>query len=180
MSGGRLDGMSLPPQWQQSYLIFPNIMHFESIGFVTIQAADPAIPPLIQPSYLETLTDMARAVAGLKIARAIGNAPALAGWRVAEELPGPGVQTDEQLAAYIKAEASTSFHACGTCAMGTDEWAVVDPALRVRGVTGLRVVDASIMPVIVSGNTAAATMMIADKAAGMILADRAIGTTRPG
>jgi choline dehydrogenase len=180
MSGGRLDGMSLPPQWQQSYLIFPNIMHFESTGFVTIQAADPAIPPLIQPNYLAMLTDMARAIAGLKIARAIGNAPALAGWRVAEELPGPAVQTDEELAAYIQADASTSFHACGTCAMGTDEWAVVDPALRVRGVTGLRVVDASIMPVIVSGNTAAATMMIADKASGMILADRAIGTARPG
>jgi choline dehydrogenase len=178
ISGGRLDGMSLPPQWQQSYLIFPNIMHFESTGFVTIQSADPAMPPLIQPNYLGTLADMARAIAGLKIARAIGNAPALAGWRVAEALPGPGVQTDEQLAAYVKAEASTSFHACGTCAMGTDEWAVVDPALRVRGVTGLRVVDASIMPVIVSGNTAAATMMIADKATGLILADRA-GTVRP-
>ena len=106
--------------------------------------------------------------------------PPSPGWRVAEELPGPGVQTDEQLAAYVKAEASTSFHACGTCAMGTDEWSVVDPALRVRGVTGLRVVDASIMPVIVSGNTAAATMMIADKATGMILADRAAGTARPG
>ena len=180
MSGGRLDGMSLPPQWQQSYLIFPNIMHFESTGFVTIQAADPAVPPFIQPNYLAMLSDMARAVAGLKIARAIGNAPALAGWRVAEELPGPAVQTDDQLAAYIQAEASTSFHACGTCAMGTDEWAVVDPALRVRGVTGLRVVDASIMPVIVSGNTAAATMMIADKASSMILAARATGTARPG
>ncbi|HVR51807.1 MAG TPA: GMC oxidoreductase, partial [Pseudorhodoferax sp.] len=97
---------------------------------------------------------------------------ALGAHAVAEVLPGSGVQTDAQWLAYGQANAGTAFHASGTCKMGVDAMAVVDPSLRVRGLGGLRVVDASVMPQIVSGNTNAAAIMIGEKGAELLLASR--------
>jgi choline dehydrogenase-like flavoprotein len=113
--------------------------------------------------------DLEAMLKGLKLARRILAAPAFDKWRGRELTPGPGVQSDDQLRQFIRESSATVFHPVGTCSMGNDAAAVVDPQLRVRGVQGLRVVDASIMPVIVGGNTNAPVIMIAEKAADMIL-----------
>ena len=128
--------------------------------------------PLICPNHLATPGDMATLRAAVRIAREIGEQPALAPWRIAEDEPGPSIDSDEAMDAWLRENSNTIFHPVGTCAMGRDNDpnAVVDDHLRLRGVTGLRVVDASVMPTIVSGNTNATTMMIAEKAADMILA----------
>ena len=111
------------------------------------------------------------AIAGLKWARKIGEQPAIAQYVDHEMNPGPGFETDEMLLEYARASGSTLYHPVGTCAMGAGPMAVVDARLRVRGVDGLRVVDASIMPRLVSGNTNAPTIMIGEKGAAMILQD---------
>jgi choline dehydrogenase-like flavoprotein len=125
-------------------------------------------PPIIQPNCLANDADTQVLVAGLKLARRLGEAEALAPFRDTEILPGPQVQSDEEWKAFIRANAATFFHTVGTCKMGSDPMAVVDAELRVHGVEGLRVVDASIMPTVVGGNTNAATIMIAEKAADLI------------
>ena len=103
--------------------------------------------------------------------REIGRADALEPWRGAEALPGPGVAGDEHLRAYLRRNIRSYSHYAGTCALGTDAMAVVDPALKVHGLQGLRVVDASIMPTLIGGNTNAPTIMIGEKAADMIKAE---------
>jgi choline dehydrogenase-like flavoprotein len=140
----------------------------ESRGTIRIRSADPADPPRIQPNYLATENDRATLIAGLRIARRLFETAAMRPFVAGEAMPGPGVRTDAEWLAYIREKAGTGFHASGTCRMGSDPMAVVDPALRVHGVGGLRVVDASVMPTVVSGNTNAATIMIAEKAADMI------------
>ena len=149
-------------------------LHPESRGEVTLRSADPFDAPAIHPNHLATPGDMATLRAAVRIARHIGAQPALAPWRIDEVDPGPGVTDDAMVDAWTRDHAATIFHPVGTCRMGTadDPGAVVDAALRVRGVDGLRVADASIMPTIVSGNTNAATMMIAEKAADLILHGR--------
>ncbi len=141
----------------------------ESRGSIRIRSADPAAPPRIQPNYLATENDRTTLIEGLRIARRLFETAAMRPFVAGEAMPGPGVQTDEEWLAYLREKAGTGFHASGTCRMGSDPISVVDPALRVRGVGGLRVVDASVMPTVVSGNTNAATIMIAEKAADMIL-----------
>ena len=143
-----------------------------SRGRLWIRSADPATPPAIQPNCLAEAQDRTVLVAGLQLARALFHTRALGAHAVAEVLPGAGVQTDAQWLAYGQANAGTAFHASGTCKMGVDALAVVDPSLRVRGLTGLRVVDASVMPQIVSGNTNAAAIMIGEKGADLLLASR--------
>jgi len=150
----------------------------ESRGSIRIRSADPAEPPRIQPNYLATDNDRTTLIEGLRIARRLFSTAAMRPFVAGEAIPGPGVQTSEEWLAYIRAKAGTGFHASGTCRMGSDPMSVVDPALRVRGVGGLRVVDASVMPSVVSGNTNAATIMIAEKAAEMILRPGA-ATTPP-
>jgi choline dehydrogenase-like flavoprotein len=142
----------------------------ESRGWLRIRSPYPTIPPLIQPNYLATQADKETLVAGLRIARKVFESPALAAVVDGEFLPGPATETDAEWLAHVARTAGTTFHPTSTCMMGTDERAVVDSELRVRGVQGLRVVDASIMPAVVSGNTNAATIMIAEKGAEMILA----------
>ena len=110
-------------------------------------------------------------VEGVKLARRIVAARAFDAFRGEEILPGPKAHTDDEIAIAIRKTAETLYHPVGTCKMGSDEVAVVDARLRVRGVEGLRVVDASVMPTIVGGNTNAPTIMIAEKAAGMIRED---------
>jgi len=142
-----------------------------SRGTVTIQSADPLQPPAMQPNYLSTELDCATAVEGVKLARRIAATPSMLPL-VAEEIrPGPQAANDEALLEFVRNHGATIFHPVGTCKMGSDALAVVDTRLRVHGVDGLRVVDASIMPTLVSGNTNWPTMMIAEKASDLILAD---------
>ncbi|HEY1752474.1 MAG TPA: choline dehydrogenase [Caulobacteraceae bacterium] len=141
----------------------------ESRGTIRIKSADPTVYPAIQPNYLSDSIDQQVAVASLHWARKIAAQPALAKWIDHEMMPGPDFTTDEQLLGYARMAGSTIYHPVGTCQMGHGPAAVVDPQLRVHGVEGLRVIDASVMPRLVSGNTNAPTIMIAEKAADMIL-----------
>jgi choline dehydrogenase len=141
----------------------------ESRGWLRIRSPDPAAPPTIQPNYLSTQTDKDTLIAGLRIARGIFQTAAMQKYVSEEFLPGPSAESDEAWLDHIRQTAGTTYHPTSTCMMGAHESAVVDTELRVRGVEGLRVIDASIMPTVVSGNTNAATIMIAEKAAEMIL-----------
>jgi choline dehydrogenase len=142
----------------------------ESRGWLRIRSPDPAAPPAIQPNYLSTQADKDTLIAGLRIARKVFQSPAMAALVTGEFLPGAATETDEEWLAHIAQTAGTTFHPTSTCMMGIDERAVVDPQLRVRGVERLRVIDASVMPAVVSGNTNATVIMIAEKSAEMILA----------
>ncbi len=143
-------------------------MRPESRGHVRARGPDPATPPAIQPNYLTAREDQAAAIAGLHWARRLMSTRALARFRGAETLPGDACASDEALLAYARARGSTVYHAAGTCRMGTDPMAVVGPDLRLHGLEGLRVVDASVMPAMVSANTNAATIMIAERASDLI------------
>jgi choline dehydrogenase len=143
----------------------------ESRGSLRIRSADPAAPPEIRINYLATEVDRAANVEGLKMLRKILQAPALRPYVTEEVDPGAKVVSDEALLSYCRARGSTIYHPTSTCRMGNDPLAVVDQRLRLRGIEGLRVVDASVMPDLVSGNTNAAVIMIAEKASGMILED---------
>jgi len=143
----------------------------ESRGSLRIGSADPSAPPEIRINYLSTEVDRAANVEGLKILRKILRAPALSSYVVEEVDPGAKVSTDEELLDYCRRRGSTIYHPTSTCRMGSDALAVVDQRLRLRGIEGLRVVDASIMPDLVSGNTNAAVIMIAEKASDVILQD---------
>ncbi len=144
----------------------------ESRGEVRIRSREPGAPPLIRPNYLATDGDRLVAADAIRLTRRICAAPALARFRPQEQQPGPELQSEAELVAAAGAIGTTIFHPVGTCRMGTDPAAVVDERLRLRGVEGLRVADASVMPTITSGNTNAPVLMIAEKAAEMIRADR--------
>jgi choline dehydrogenase len=148
----------------------------ESRGFVRIKSADPAAPPAIQPRYLSDPIDRDTVVAGLKLLRGIMEQPAMQHYIAEERVPGPKLTSDADLLAFARSAGTTVFHPTSTCRMGADANAVVDERLRVRGIGNLRVVDASIMPTVVSGNTNAAVVMIAEKGAYMILQDAAVAT----
>ena len=143
----------------------------ESRGSLRIRSADPTAAPEIRINYLSTETDRAANVEGLKILRKILSAPALTPYVVEEVDPGAKVVSDAELLSFCRARGSTIYHPTSTCRMGNDPLAVVDQRLSVRGIEGLRVVDASVMPDLVSGNTNAAVIMIAEKASDMILQD---------
>ena len=151
--------------------ITPSVCNLQptSRGHVHIKSADPAAHPKIAPSYLATDEDVRIAIAGLKLTRRIMAAKALARFAPEEWLPGASVESDGDLERAAGDLGTTIFHPVGTCRMGADERAVVDDRLRVRGVTGLRVIDASVMPRITSGNTNAPTVMIAEQGASFIL-----------
>lgn len=142
-----------------------------SRGTVELASADPEAAPRVTPGYLRDPGDQAAIVAGLKLARTLSRAPELAPFQPVEILPGDGVASDDEWLDYARSKGSTVFHYAGTCRMGADARAVVDARLRVHGLDGLRVVDASVMPTVVSANTHAATAMIAEKAADMIAQD---------
>lgn len=142
-----------------------------SRGQIEIRSADPFEYPSIQPNYLSDERDHPVVVGGIKVARRIAQAPSLAPRILSEFVPGERYQTDAELLEAARLHSQTIYHPAGTCKMGTDSDAVVDARLRVHGIRGLRVVDASIMPEIVSGNTNAPTIMIAEKAADMIRED---------
>ena len=143
----------------------------ESRGSLRIRSADPAAPPEIRINYLASETDRRANIDGLRALRKILAAPALKPYVSDEAYPGSKVVSDDDILAYCRQTGSTIYHPTSTCRMGTDALAVVDQRLRVRGIDGLRVVDASIMPDLVSGNTNAPVIMIAEKASDMILQD---------
>lgn len=143
----------------------------ESRGTIMAKSPDPLDRPAIRPNYLSAPGDLRVSMAGIRHARSIFKQPAFAAHRVEEVAPGESVQSDAEIEAYIRRAGTTIYHPVGTCKMGEDPLAVVDSRLRVRGLTGLRVIDASIMPAVTTGNTNAPTIMIAEKGASMIRED---------
>lgn len=157
-------------QGRHGYLINFYQLRPESRGRIDILSPDPAAPPRIDPNYLAAEEDRRCLREGVRLARAIGERPELAAWKAADLSPtAADLASDAAIDAWVRQGANTIFHPVGTCRMGADPDAVVDPELRVRGVRGLRVADASVMPWIVGGNTSAPCMMIGEKAADLIL-----------
>jgi choline dehydrogenase-like flavoprotein len=146
-----------------------------SRGRVTLASADPRAAPLIDPALLADPQDLRPMLDGLKLARELFASPFFAKYRAREIAPGPALRDDASIGQYIRATASTVHHPVGSCRMGTDDQAVVDPQLRVRGLETLRIVDASVFPSIVGGNTNAPVVMVAERAAEWILGDRENG-----
>ena len=144
-----------------------------SRGYVRITSADPAVAPEVQPNYLDDDHDCEVVVRGLKMARQYLHSPQLARWVQNEEVPGAGVDSDADILEYARKTGNTGYHLVGSCMMGprANPLAVVDPSLKVHGLSGLRVIDASVMPAVTSSNTCAASIMIGEKGADMILRD---------
>ena len=138
-----------------------------SRGAVTLRSNDPAAAPLIDPAFFDDPRDVDDMVAGFKITRRLMQTPALAKW-ITRDLFTPNVKSDDDIRAVLRQRTDTVYHPVGTCRMGRDEMAVVDPQLRVRGLEGLRIVDASVMPTLIGGNTNAPTIMIGEKAVDLI------------
>jgi choline dehydrogenase len=153
--------------WGRWATLMPGLIYPRSHGEITLRSNDPAAPPLIDPRYFSDPADLEHLVAGVKLAREIAATAPLTEHLGGAHFPGDNVRTDDELRAWIRLSVNTIFHPTGTCKMGNDPLAVVDPALRVRGMRGLRVADASIMPRIIGGNTNAPTIMIAEKAADL-------------
>jgi type IV secretory pathway TrbF-like protein len=156
----RLDG--------HGFTINSTFLRPRSIGSVKLRSSNPADEPLVDPNYLSDPYDRGMALKSVRIIRDVLAQSEIAKFVKVERLPGPAAKTDEELMAYIKQYACCDYHPVGTCKMGVDETAVVDPELRVRGLDGLRVIDSSIMPVLISGNTNGPTMMIGEKGADLI------------
>ena len=148
-------------------------MRPESVGSIHARSADPHAPPAIRPNFLSAEEDRISLLGGMRISRRIMEHPRMDAWRAHELRPGADRSTDEELLEYCRETAQTAYHPVGTCKMGRDPMAVVDDRLRVHGVERLRVIDASIMPTLTSGNTNAPTIMIAEKGADMIREDAA-------
>ncbi|MFO7854728.1 MAG: GMC oxidoreductase, partial [Paracoccaceae bacterium] len=138
-------------------------------GTVHLASADPEAARVIDPAYLSAEADRRVMRDGVRLAERIGAASPLRDWQAGRLSPGAPLETDEAIDAWVRASANTIFHPVGSCRMGADDAAVVDAELKVRGVEGLRVADASVMPRIVGGNTSAPTMMIGEKAADLAL-----------
>ncbi|MEH2465792.1 GMC family oxidoreductase [Nostoc sp.] len=142
----------------------------QSLGSLTLRSASPKDPPIIRMNYLQSKSDLQKLLAGIKIIREIFHSDVFDHFRGEEAAPGADHKSDEALLAYIRETCDTVYHPVGTCKMGTDSDSVVDSELRVHGIEGLRVVDASIMPTLTTGNTNAPTIMIGEKAADLIKA----------
>jgi choline dehydrogenase-like flavoprotein len=159
----------LVPAYEDSFGLRPVMLHPESRGTVRLRSKDPAAPVRIVQNFLATDADVRTIREGVKLARDVASRRGLDAFRGRETAPGPECRTDAEIDAFVRRTAITVHHPCATCAMGTGDDAVLDPALRVRGVEGLRVVDASAMPDLVSGNINACVLMIAEKAADLVL-----------
>ena len=152
-----------------SVSIIPGVTQPKSRGWLRLASNDPLAAPLINPNYLAEREDVERLMQAVRIGQEIlFNTEAFAAWGTEELLPGPDVKTDEQLEAFVRQRAETYHHQCGSCKLGIDDLSVVDLELRVREVENLRVVDASVMPMVPSGNCHAAVLAIAEKAADLI------------
>ena len=153
-----------------AFTMGPVLVSPKSRGSVRLRSTDPAAKPRILTNSLSEPDDLAALVAGVKLAREWAHTEPLAEAAGTEFHPGPDVQSDEQIEAWVRAHVELIYHPVGTCRMGAADEAVLDPELRVRGVDGLRVVDASVFPVIPGGNTNAPTMMVAERGADLIRA----------
>ena len=162
---------------QSGMTCYAHPMRPESKGRIHVTSADPRKAPAINFNFLSAPIDAELTVTAIRIARAIMTAPAMAALNVGEIAPGAASASDGEIIAWVKQAAETTYHPVGTCKMGSDTMAVVDDKLRVHGIDGLRVADASIMPTLTSGNTNAPAIMIGEKAADMILADQAAAQT---
>ena len=156
---------------QSGMTCYAHPMRPESKGHIHIVSADPRKPPAINFNFLSSPVDAELTVRAVRIACAVMTAPALAPLQITEIAPGANRTTDDEILDWVKAAAETTYHPVGTCRMGSDATAVVDARLRVHGIEGLRVADASIMPTLTSGNTNAPSIMIGEKAADMVLQD---------
>lgn len=157
---------------EHGYMVVFTLQRPESRGSVMIRSADPLAAPDIDPNYFECEVDLQTMRDGVKIGREIFAQHAFDPYRASEYAPGRDIRTDADIEAWIRRHVDSNYHLSGTCKMGIDDMAVVDENLRVHGIDGLRVVDASIMPTVVSGNTNAATIMIAERGADFILGRR--------
>jgi choline dehydrogenase len=157
-----------------SLSILPGVVRPMSRGWIRLASKSPLVKPLVHPNYLAAQADLERLVQGVELARAIFQTRAFSPWVKQELLPGPEVQTPDQLRQFVRQSADSYHHQAGSCKMGLDEMAVVDPQLRVYGVSGLRVADASVMPVVPSGNCHTGVLMIAEKAADLIKKEHGI------
>ena len=160
----------LTPRKEHCFGFGPTVVTPGSRGSISLKSANPLEPPAIRANYLSIPADMRVIVEGVKLSRQLAHAKSFEVYRGGELHPGSSVQSDEEIAEFVRAEAETLYHPVGTCKMGNDSMAVVDASLRVHGIDGLRVADASVMPRIPSGNTNAPTIMIAEKAADLIRA----------
>jgi choline dehydrogenase len=147
-----------------------NILRSESTGSIHVSSKSPNTPPAIRFNFLSAQLDREVTLEAMRIARRIMTAPAMQGVATDELAPGVNIQSDDELLDWVRNNAETTYHPVGTCKMGSDPMAVVDDQLRVHGVDGLRVADASIMPTLTSGNTNAPSIMIGEKASRMVLA----------
>jgi len=162
-------GPSFPYPLGHGFAISPVGLYPKSRGRLTLASPDPLAAPLIDPNLLSDPSDLAPLMFGMRLARRVFASTAFAAYQAGESAPGCALQSDAELADYVRAQAYTVHHPVGTCRMGGDSGAVVDPALRVRGIENLRVADASVFPSIIGGNTNAAIVMIAEKASDLIL-----------
>jgi len=153
---------------EHAYTFKPTLIRPFSRGSITLRSSNPLDSPVIRANYFADARDTQAVLEGLRIARTIGEAAAFARYRKRELLPGPDVKDEKALRLHIEKYGETLYHPVGTCKMGRDAWSVVDSNLLVHGVDGLRVVDASVMPIIPGGNTNAPTIMVAEKAADLI------------
>jgi len=170
-SGDYRDGQFIIHEYQ-GLMAMVGLLQPKSRGRIALKSADPHAPPAIFVGHLSEPEDAEPLIRGVRILRRVFATPPIAG-DVSEELrPGAAIESDNALRSYVFATADSLFHAVGTCAMGSDASSVTTPELRVRGVDGLRVVDASVMPLVPSGNTTAAVLMIAERAADLILGAR--------
>jgi choline dehydrogenase len=161
-------GLGAPEDDRTYFTMMPTQIRPESTGEIRLASADPFDEPVIDPQYLSADGDVEPLVEGVKLAREIARTDAVEPYCGEEVHPGPGVTTDAEIREFVREHATTVYHPVGTCRMGDDEMAVVDDRLRVHGVDGLRVVDASVMPEIVAGNTNAPTVAVAEKAADLV------------
>lgn len=155
----------------EGFFMYSHVQRTESTGSIHIRSADPSAPPVIKYRFLDTEYDRRTAVAAVRRARDIAAAQPMRDIIAEEMAPGPHIQSDEDILAYIREKGQCTQHIVGTCKMGTDDMAVVDERLRVHGIAGLRIADASVMPTIISGNTSVPCMMIGEKCADMVLED---------
>jgi choline dehydrogenase-like flavoprotein len=156
----RLDG--------HGFTINSTFLRPRSIGSVKLKSSDPADQPLVDPNYLADAYDRSMAVRSVRIIREVLMQGEIAKFIKVERLPGPDARSDAEIMSYVRQYACCDYHPVGTCKMGIDDMAVVDPELKVRGIDGMRVIDSSIMPVLISGNTNGPTMMIGEKGADLV------------
>ena len=173
---GAFESHGQKPYPGHAFTLGPVLVNPKSRGQVLVESLDPFRPPRIKVNCLTDVADVAALVSGIELARDIVSRSPLDPFRGVEKLPGPEVLGRDALVSYVRDKVELIYHPVGTCRMGSDEGAVVDAQLRVRGIEGLRVVDASVMPTVTSGNTNAPTMMIAEMASRMILGGQSNGS----